>query len=298
MKFRRILSVILSVVMLTAVVSFEAAAEEKYMTMNFESMADFADKFVPGAFYVEDGTLFGYDEARALQTKYVEEYDMLVDTDTTWLTYDAVMTLSIAEDDMRTNQVRHFELAYCNDNLYNLGRAEGRVYMSFAYDIDAGCFRLVTGLEGTADAEQILPPVYMDIPTDGEEFFTIGISVEKGRMRCFYNGKLIYNLDDPSYMIADEITSPFLFWQRGNFLQCTNITVAEQGTIFSASTPGDATGDGKVNLADVSLILKHIAKWDVTPDLGAADVTGDSKVNLADVSLILKYIAKWDVTLK
>jgi len=30
-----------------------------------------------------------------------------------------------------------------------------------------------------------------------------------------------------------------------------------------ASTPGDATGDGKINLTDVSNILKYIAKWDV-----------------------------------
>ncbi len=62
-------------------------------------------------------------------------------------------------------------------------------------------------------------------------------------------------------------------------------------------TPGDVTGDGKINLTDVSLILKHIAKWEVTLNTDAADVTVDDKVNLADVSLILKYIAKWDVVL-
>lgn len=67
--------------------------------------------------------------------------------------------------------------------------------------------------------------------------------------------------------------------------------------IGNISTPGDATGDGNINLSDVSLILKSIAKWDVTLDIDAADVTGDGNVNLSDVSLILKYIAKWDVTL-
>jgi len=77
-------------------------------------------------------------------------------------------------------------------------------------------------------------------------------------------------------------------------------TVAVEKDIFSGalSMPGDATGDGKVNLADASLILKYIAKWDVTMYTDAADVTGDGKVNLADVSLLLKYIAKWDVELK
>lgn len=60
---------------------------------------------------------------------------------------------------------------------------------------------------------------------------------------------------------------------------------------------GDSTGDGKINLADVSLALKYVARWDVNIDLDAADVTGDGKVNLSDVSLVLKYIAKWDVVL-
>ena len=63
-------------------------------------------------------------------------------------------------------------------------------------------------------------------------------------------------------------------------------------------TPGDVNGDTKVNLADASLMLKHIAKWDVAIDPFAADVNGDYKINLSDVSLILKYIAKWDVVLK
>ncbi len=66
----------------------------------------------------------------------------------------------------------------------------------------------------------------------------------------------------------------------------------------SAVYHGDADGDGKINLNDVSMILKCIAKWEVSPNPDAADVTGDDKVNLMDASLILKYIAKWDVTFK
>ena len=60
---------------------------------------------------------------------------------------------------------------------------------------------------------------------------------------------------------------------------------------------GDATGDGKVNLADVSATLKHIAKWDIEIDTDLADVNRDSKVNMTDASMILKYIAKWDIIL-
>ncbi len=60
---------------------------------------------------------------------------------------------------------------------------------------------------------------------------------------------------------------------------------------------GDVTGDSKINLADASVILKYIAKWETVLNTEAADVTADGKVNLADVSRLLKYIAKWDVML-
>ncbi len=58
---------------------------------------------------------------------------------------------------------------------------------------------------------------------------------------------------------------------------------------------GDVNRDSKVNLGDVSAMLKHIARWNNDINLTASDVTLDSKVNLADVSTILKYLAKWDV---
>jgi len=60
---------------------------------------------------------------------------------------------------------------------------------------------------------------------------------------------------------------------------------------------GDANGDGKIALSDASLVLKHIAKWDVEINESNGDANGDGKIALSDASLILKYIAKWDVVL-
>ena len=65
---------------------------------------------------------------------------------------------------------------------------------------------------------------------------------------------------------------------------------AVAGTLF-----GDVTEDGKVNLSDVSEMLKSIAKWDVDPNVIAADANHDGSMNLSDVTLVLKYIAGWDV---
>jgi len=61
---------------------------------------------------------------------------------------------------------------------------------------------------------------------------------------------------------------------------------------------GDANTDGKVTLADVSLIMKNIARWEVELNTYAADVNDDGKLNLSDVSAVMKYIARWDIELK
>lgn len=60
--------------------------------------------------------------------------------------------------------------------------------------------------------------------------------------------------------------------------------------------PGDVNGDGDINLADVTLLLKYLASWEVTVS-EAADVNGDDTITLADATLLLKHLAGWDVTL-
>ena len=67
-------------------------------------------------------------------------------------------------------------------------------------------------------------------------------------------------------------------------------------TKFTIIIMGDVSGDGKVNLNDVSLILKHIAEWNVEINSAAADVDGSGTVNISDASLILKKIADWNVS--
>ncbi len=63
---------------------------------------------------------------------------------------------------------------------------------------------------------------------------------------------------------------------------------------------GDVTGDGKVNVRDLTQISKYIAKNDsVISDSDTylkkvADVTTDEKINVRDMTQISKYIAKND----
>ena len=65
----------------------------------------------------------------------------------------------------------------------------------------------------------------------------------------------------------------------------------------STAVYGDANEDGKINMADVLLLRKYLAKWNVTLNEANADVNGDTKINMADVLLLRKYLAKWNVTL-
>lgn len=74
--------------------------------------------------------------------------------------------------------------------------------------------------------------------------------------------------------------------------------VTEDGAVkteYEIIFMGNADREGKLNLNDVSAMLKKIAKWDVDIDAVAADVDGNGNVNLSDVSAVLKKIAKWDV---
>lgn len=66
----------------------------------------------------------------------------------------------------------------------------------------------------------------------------------------------------------------------------------ESGAIY-----GDINSDKSVDLLDLLLLRKHLAKWSVKIDDSAADVTGDGSVNLLDLLLLRKYLARWDVML-
>ena len=60
---------------------------------------------------------------------------------------------------------------------------------------------------------------------------------------------------------------------------------------------GDTNGDNKLNLLDLIVLRKHLAKWSVDIKLTAADCNADGNVNLMDLILLRKYLAKWDVKL-
>ena len=75
-------------------------------------------------------------------------------------------------------------------------------------------------------------------------------------------------------------------------------TADHEDIIATVTIPGDSYIDGKINLSDVTSILKNIAGWEQSCCefvKESADLNRDGKVNLSDAATLLKYIAKWDV---
>lgn len=54
--------------------------------------------------------------------------------------------------------------------------------------------------------------------------------------------------------------------------------------------PGDANGDGRVSIADASLIVDYILSGGTITISAGADMNGDGKVSIADASAIVDYI--------
>jgi len=240
---KKLLSALLVLTMLFSVVSVSVSADEGtlFIDENFNSMEAFLQNFVAGAFYVEDGLLFGYNEAVVFCTLYDDqESGMFTDSSTTWLTFDMEVTLSVGEDEFYTGENRSIALSYCNDNLFYEGRAEGRAFMNINYDITNKEFTFTDGIS----EDPLTVPVPYEVPVDDEaEFFSIGMSVDKGRIRFFYNGEMLYDLNDTAneYLIGHVIESPLLFWNHGNFIQVKNVKISTPGYLYPYADNADTT---------------------------------------------------------
>lgn len=63
-------------------------------------------------------------------------------------------------------------------------------------------------------------------------------------------------------------------------------------TTSAAGTLGDVNNDGRINIADYSLVKRHVLKTYTLSEtqIAAADVNSDSRINIADYSLIKRHV--------
>lgn len=79
--------------------------------------------------------------------------------------------------------------------------------------------------------------------------------------------------------------------RSGAYIDKIELTRTDKPVVY-----GDLDKDGRVTILDL-LIYRYLAKFDIKIDSKAADVNLDGDVNLLDLLLILKYLAKFNVTL-
>ena len=58
---------------------------------------------------------------------------------------------------------------------------------------------------------------------------------------------------------------------------------------------GDADGDGKVSIKDVTAVQRHVAEFENVANEKAADVNRDGVITIDDATIIQRYLAEMDV---
>ncbi len=232
---KKIISFVLILTMLLGIAAVNASAAGVLVQSNFSDMGLFTQNFHAGAFYTEDNLLFGYSEAKCLQT--LGE----------WYTYDAFCEVAIADDELNDAD-RYFSVVYPNTNLMNYGREEGSYYMSFNYDVANKQVYLTGGWVGCDLDDIIVGPIpYEGVYDDGSGFNTFGISVSRGRIRCFIDNNLVIDFVDSKdeYLIGleDENTVPtaHVFWNDGNFIQFKDVKISTSEYLYPATPVVDDT---------------------------------------------------------
>lgn len=81
----------------------------------------------------------------------------------------------------------------------------------------------------------------------------------------------------------------------GDALVPSDTVISNGASSIKALIYGDVDRSGRVNIADVSAMLKYISKWNIDICDSAIDLNWDGKESIADVSLLLKRLAGWNV---
>ena len=285
---KKILSFVLTLVMLVSAVAVAANADgQLFVSSDFASMETFTNHFHAGALYTGDNLLYGYSEAKCLQSKGE------------WYQYDTIIEIALADDDLDESN-RGYSLWYCNINPEAYGRYDGTAYMNFGYDIENREFWLKAPDLMTGEAIDLCPAVPFEI--NEEDFNTFGLSITDKRMRCFFNDQLIFDYVDTAdeYLIGrqDENTNPtpLVFWNDGNFVQIKSVKIASAGYFFpmNAEPAPVVTTTTAGNEGEVTTTTAATTTSETTTKIVEEIVTNDK----GETSVVTKVVTEATTTPK
>ena len=155
----------------------------------------------------------------------------------------------------------------------------------------------------TADADRLFMGFAWMVSSDGVvfEFCRQGDVFEAGKYYALVNniGSLEGIDDDTVWMLNGK---PLELLEIGYDFG-DGITFSEDAVFISeklkAYTPGDLTGDDKINSLDGLMLMRYLNGWNnlniASPE--AMDVNADGKVNSLDGLLLMRYLNGWNVQL-
>lgn len=112
------------------------------------------------------------------------------------------------------------------------------------------------------------------------------------------DGKLAFTGSDAAYPMT-MTSGTYYVYLVGDGKEFSASAPAASFTYDAGYIKGDANGDGKVNIDDVTAVLNHVVenKFLTGTNFQAADVVRDNKVNIDDVTKLLNFIVENITTL-
>ena len=164
------------------------------------------------------------------------------------------------------------------------------------------CVVLMRISHAIADGISVLNIISGSLLAEGTKFGVIrpnSIRIGSGVYRVEFIGgsNALYASEmdiDPALAV---ISPPGCYHSGSIYVHADGYTAVQDVVIQSKSIMiGDANGDGKVNVCDVTAIQRHVAEVELLTGacLFNADVNGDGEVTIDDATHLLRYLAEFD----
>ncbi len=153
-------------------------------------------------------------------------------------------------------------------------------------------FQLVTPADSTVMAD-LLPTFTWTPSVDPDRFDTARFTLLIADNDNFAAADTITGLSDTTYTLVDSLLQlgGVYYWRVDAYDQFGGLTPSDQ--VFSLFTllPGDANGDGSVDIADAVAIINYIFKGGAAPDpLSVGDTNGDCVIDIGDAVQLIQFI--------
>lgn len=154
------------------------------------------------------------------------------------------------------------------------------------------------------------------LSADGQGYIVTGYTGNEASVTVpdWYHGLPVTEIGDGAFQgntVITKVSLPSTVTVIGAaaFKNCTALSalssytasaeppVVEPEPPVAERVPGDADGDGYVDIMDALAILQYDVGWDVEINVSNSDVDGSGYVDIMDALLILQYDVGWDVEL-